>query len=38
MGLAESLDKEAAKTIKREAKQLVRNLRCEGPLDHRVTD
>jgi hypothetical protein len=35
---AESLDKEAAKTLKRKAKQLGRNLRCEGPLDHRVTD
>jgi hypothetical protein len=34
----ESLNQETAKMLKRKAKRLGRNLRCEGPLDHRVTD
>jgi len=34
----ESLSKETAKMLKRKAKRLGRNLRCEGPLDSRVTD
>lgn len=34
----ESLSQETAKMLKRKAKRLGRNLRCEGPLDHRVTD
>jgi hypothetical protein len=33
-----SLDKETAKVLKKKAKQLGRNLGCEGPLDYRVTD
>jgi len=35
---AESLDKETAKTLKRKAKRLGRNLGCEGPPDCTVTD
>jgi len=35
---AENLDKDAAKMLRRKAKQQGRNLACEGPLDHRVTD
>lgn len=34
----EILNKETAKTLKKKAKRLGRNLGCEGPLDHRVTD
>jgi len=34
----ESLNKETAKMLKRKAKRLGRNLRCEGPLDYRVAD
>lgn len=34
----ESLNKETAKMLKRKAKRLGRNLRCEGPQDYRVTD
>jgi hypothetical protein len=34
----ENLDKATAKLLKRKARQLGRDLRCEGPLDHRVTD
>lgn len=34
----ESLNKETAKILKKKAKRLGRNLECEGPLDHRVTD
>ena len=34
----ESLNKETAKVLKRKAKRLGRNLRCEGLLDHRATD
>jgi hypothetical protein len=34
----ESLDKETAKVLKKKAGQLGRNLGCEGPQDHRVTD
>jgi hypothetical protein len=35
---AESLDKEAAQTLRRKARRLGRNLVCEGPLDCKVTD
>jgi len=35
---AESLNKETAKILKKKAKRLGRNLRCEGPLDYRVTE
>jgi hypothetical protein len=34
----EGLDKGTAKMLKKKAKRLGRNLGCEGPLDHRVTD
>lgn len=34
----DSLNKETAKMLKRKAKRLGRNLKCEGPLDYRVTD
>ena len=34
----EGLDKETAKVLRKKAKQLGRNLECEGPQDHRVTD
>jgi hypothetical protein len=34
----ESLTKETAKMLKRKAKRLGKNLRCEGPLDCKVTD
>jgi hypothetical protein len=34
----EGLNKEAAKVLKKKAGRLGRNLECEGPLDHRVTD
>ena len=34
----ESLSKETAKMLKRKAKRLGRNLRCDGPLDCRATD
>jgi hypothetical protein len=34
----EGLDKETAKILKKKAKRLSRDLGCEGPLDHRVTD
>jgi hypothetical protein len=34
----EILNKETAKLLKRKAKRLGRNLGCEGPLDHRVTE
>jgi hypothetical protein len=30
--------KEAAQVLKKKAKRLGRNLKCEGPNDHRVTD
>jgi hypothetical protein len=33
----ENLDKETAKMLKRKAKRPGRNLRCEGPLDCRVS-
>jgi hypothetical protein len=33
----ENLDKETAKMLKRKAKGLGRNLRCEGPLDCRAS-
>jgi hypothetical protein len=34
----ESLNREATKVLKKKAKRLDKNLECEGPLDHRVTD
>ena len=34
----EGLNNETAKVLQKKAKRLGRNLRCEGPLDHRVTD
>jgi len=34
----ESPEKETAQMLKKRAKRLGRNLGCEGPLDHRVTD
>jgi len=34
----EGLDKETAKVLKKKAKRLGKNLKCEGPRDHRVTD
>jgi hypothetical protein len=34
----ESPNKETAKMLKKRAKRLGRNLECEGPLDHRITD
>ena len=34
----ESLNKETAEMLKKKAKRLGRNLKCEGPLDHRVTE
>jgi hypothetical protein len=34
----EGLNKETAKVLKKRARRLGRNLKCEGPLDHRVTD
>jgi hypothetical protein len=34
----EGLDKATAKVLKKKARRLGRNLECEGPLDHRVTD
>jgi hypothetical protein len=34
----EGLDKETAKMLKRKAKRMGRNLRCEGPLDYRITN
>jgi len=34
----EGFNKEAARVLKKKAGRLGRNLRCEGPLDHRVTD
>jgi hypothetical protein len=34
----EGLNKETAKVLKKKAGRLGRNLECEGPLDHRVTD
>jgi hypothetical protein len=34
----ENLDKETAKTLKRKAKRLGRNLRCEDSLDCRASD
>ena len=34
----ESLNEETAKMLKRRAKRLGRNLRCDGPLDCRATD
>lgn len=34
----ENLNEEAAKKLRRKAKRQGRNLRCEGPLDYRVTD
>jgi hypothetical protein len=34
----ENLDKETAKKLKRKAKELGRNLRCEGPLDCKASD
>lgn len=34
----ESPNKETAKMLKKKAKRLGMNLRCEGPLDYRVTD
>jgi hypothetical protein len=33
----EGLDEATARLLKKKAKRLGRNLRCEGPLDHRVT-
>lgn len=35
---AKNLGKETAKTLKRKARILHRNLKCEGPLDYRVMD
>ncbi len=34
----ESPTKEALKELKQRSKKLGRQLKCEGPLDHRVTD
>ncbi len=34
----EGLSKETAKMLKRKAKRLGRNLRCDGPLDCKATD
>jgi hypothetical protein len=34
----EGLNKETAKMLEKKAGRLGRNLGCEGPLDHRVTD
>jgi hypothetical protein len=34
----ESLNEETAEMLRKKAKRLGRNLRCEGPLDHRVTE
>jgi hypothetical protein len=34
----EGLNKETAQVLKNKAKRLGRNLECEGPQDHRVTD
>ena len=34
----ENPSKKTEKTLKRKAKRLDRNLKCEGPLDPRVTD
>jgi hypothetical protein len=34
----EGLNKETAQVLKKKAKRLGRNLECEGPQDHRVTD
>jgi hypothetical protein len=34
----EDLDKEGAKMLRSKARRQGRNLRCEGPLDHRLTD
>jgi hypothetical protein len=34
----EGLNNETAKVLQKKAKRLGRNLRCEGPLDQRVTD
>jgi hypothetical protein len=34
----EELNKETVKLLRKKARRLGRNLRCEGPLDHRVTD
>ncbi len=31
-------DKETVKTLNKKARQLGKNLKCEGPLDSRVTD
>ena len=33
-----NLDKATAKALKQKSKRLGRNLKCEGPLDSRVTD
>jgi hypothetical protein len=35
---SESPNKKTAKILKKKAGRLGRNLGCEGPLDHRVTD
>jgi hypothetical protein len=34
----EGLNKETAKMLKRKSRRMGRNLRCEGPLDYRVTN
>ena len=34
----EKLDNDTAKLLKRKSKTLLRKLKCEGPLDFRVTD
>ncbi|MFP3975976.1 MAG: hypothetical protein ACLFVK_07135 [Dehalococcoidia bacterium] len=34
----ENPDKEAVKSLRKKSKQLGRQLRCEGPLDYRVTE
>ena len=34
----ESVTKETANKLKQKGKKLGRELKCEGPLDHRVTD
>ena len=35
---AEGITKETAKKLQKKGKKLGRELKCEGPLDHRVTD
>jgi hypothetical protein len=33
-----NLDKATVKALKQKSRRLEKNLKCEGPLDHRVTD